>query len=349
MAIMKTDLEALMQEVTVAGSQLRGPDAETWAARLDQDHDRIEQGLAWLLENDATAGLELALSLSDYWHLRGQWAEGRVWLERLLAAVRDPTPTLRCRALSSLSGLAFRLGDNETAREPANDALAIARGVGDAQLIVGALPRLAGVGLRVNTPRQTIALSREPMALADAAGDEELALSPLHCLAEATRMAGDYEEARELYRRSLDLNRKRGDDMVIGTETSNLAAVELRFGNVDAAVRLWREALALAHRTENRYLLPYPVAALGEAASPQRDWARAARLLGAASGLFKASGAAIDPADVPAYDTAVAATRAALTAAFERAWSSGESMTVDEIVAFACDAHQEEREWQLQR
>ena len=77
MAIMKTDLEALMQEVTVAGSQLRGPDAETWAARLDQDHDRIEQGLAWLLENDATAGLELALALPDYWHLRGQWAEGR--------------------------------------------------------------------------------------------------------------------------------------------------------------------------------------------------------------------------------------------------------------------------------
>src|SRR5207244_7758655 len=179
MAMMKTDLDALVREVRAAGSHLRGPDAETWAARLDRDHDRIEQGLAWLLENDATAGLELALSLPDYWHLRGQWAEGRVWLERLLAAVRDPTPTLRCRALSSLSGLAFRLGDNETARERANDALAIARGLGDAQLIVGALTRLARVGLRDNNPRQTIASSREGMAPADAAGDEERALLPL--------------------------------------------------------------------------------------------------------------------------------------------------------------------------
>ena len=332
---MKTDLETLIQEVRAAGSHLRGPDAQPWAARLDQDHDRIQQALAWLLENDPTAGLELALALPDYWHLRGQWAEGRSWLERLVAAVRDPTPTLRCRALSSLSGLAFRQGDNEMARQLANDALAVARGLGDARLMVGALTRLARVGLRDNNPRQTIALSREAMALADAAGDEELSLQPLHCLAEATRMAGDYEGARELYRRSLDLNRKRGDDMVIGTETSNLAAVELRFGNVDAAVRLWRESLALAHRTENRYLLPYPVAGLGEAAAAQRDWDRAARLLGAASDLFKASGAAIDPADVPAYDAAVAATRAALTAAFERAWSSGESMSADEIVAFA--------------
>src|SRR2546425_10429865 len=267
MAAMKTDLEPLIQEVTAAGSQLRGPDAETWAARLDHDHDPIQQGLAWLLENAPTVGLELALALPDYWHLRGHWAEGRAWLERMLAAVRDPTPTLRCRALSSLSGLAFRLGDNETARERANDALAIARGWGDAQLIVGALTRLARVGLRDHNPRQTIALSREAMALADAAGDEELSLSPLHCLAEATRMDGDYEGARELYRRSLDSNRKRGDDMVIGTETSNLAAVELRFGNVDAAVRLWHEALTVAHRSENRYLLPYPVAGPGEAAA----------------------------------------------------------------------------------
>src|SRR2546421_9156931 len=244
MAAMKTDLEPLIQEVTVAGSQLRGPDAETWAARLDRNHDPIQQGLAWLLENDPTVGLELALALPDYWHLRGQWAEGRGWLERLLAAVRDPTPTLRCRGGGSVSGLAFRRGDNETARDRANDPLAIARGLGGGRLIVGALTRLARVGLRDNNPRQTIALSREAMALADAAGDEELSLPPLHCLAEATRMAGDYEEARELYRRSLDLNRKRGDDMVIGTETSNLAAGELRFGNVDAAVRLRRAALA---------------------------------------------------------------------------------------------------------
>ena len=147
-------------------------------------------------------------------------------------------------------------------------------------------------------------------------------------------MDGDYEGARQLYRRSLDLNRKRGDELVIGVETSNLGAVELRFGNIDAAIRLWRESFALAHRTENRYLLPYPVAGLGEAAAAKGDWDRAARLLGAASGLFKTSGAAMDPADVAAYEQAVAGTRARLSDAFARAWSSGESMTVDEIASF---------------
>src|SRR5207237_5028512 len=108
MAMMKTDLDALVREVTAAGSHLRGPDAETCAARLDRDHDRIEQGLAWLLKNDPTSGLELALALPDYWHLRGRWAEVRDWLERFLAAISTSTPTLRCRAVSSISGLAFR-------------------------------------------------------------------------------------------------------------------------------------------------------------------------------------------------------------------------------------------------
>ena len=335
MAPIKTELDPVIEEIKAAESQLRGPDAETWAARLDRDQDRIQQTLAWLLENDPTVGLELALALPDYWHLRGKWAEGRSWLERLLGAARDPTPTTRCRALSSISGLAFRLGENETARQLANEALAIARGRGDAPLIVGALTRLARVGLRDNNPRQTMSLCREALALAEEAGDEDLSLQPLHCLAEATRMEGDYEGARELYRRSLDLNRKRSDELVIGVETSNLAAVELRFGNIDAAIRLWRESLALAHRTENHYLLPYPVAGLGEAAASQCDWERAARLLGAASGLFKASGAAMDPADVSAYEEAVAAARAGLSAAFEPAWSSGEAMTAEEIVAFA--------------
>jgi len=335
MAAMKTELEPLIQEIKAAGSQLRGPDAVTWAARLDRDQDQIQQALAWLVENDPTVGLELALALPDYWHLRGKWAEGRGWLERLLAAAPDLPPSMRCHVLSSISGLAFRQGENETARQLANEALAIARGLGDVRLIVGALTRLARVGLRDNNPRQAMMLSREAVALAEEAGDQELSLQPLHCLAEATRMDGDYEGARELYRRSLDLNRKRGDELVIGVETSNLAAVELRFGNIDAAIRLWRESLALAHRTENRYLLPYPLAGLGEAAAAHRDWERAARLLGAASAFFKASGAAMDPADVSAYEEAVAAARAGLSAAFEPAWSSGESMTADEIAAFA--------------
>src|SRR2546430_15388721 len=139
MAMMKTDLDTLVREVMAAGSHLRGPDAETWAAQLDRDYDRIQQGLAWLLENDPTAGLELALALPDYWHLRGQWAEGRGWLERLLAAVRDSTPTLRCPAPSSLSGPAFRLGGTETARERADSAHAISRGSGAARVQSGAL------------------------------------------------------------------------------------------------------------------------------------------------------------------------------------------------------------------
>ena len=335
MAALKTELEPVIQEIKAAGSQLRGPDAETCAARLDQDLERIQAALAWLLENDPTVGLELALCLPDYWQLRGKWAEGRSWLERFLGAAKDLAPTLRCRTLSSMSGLAFRQGENETARQLADEALAIARGLNDAPLTVSALTRLARLGLRDNDPRQSMRLCREALGFAAEVGDEDLSLQPLHCLAEATRMVGDYEGARKLYRRSLDLNRKRSDELMIGVETSNLAAVELQIGNIDAAIRLWQESLVLAHRTDNHYLLPYPVAGLGEAAAAQRDWDRAARLLGAASGLFKASGAVMDPTDVSAYEQAVAAARSGLSAAFEPTWSSGESMTADEIVAFA--------------
>jgi len=40
MAALKTELEPVIKEIKAAGSQLRGPDAETCAARLDQDLNR---------------------------------------------------------------------------------------------------------------------------------------------------------------------------------------------------------------------------------------------------------------------------------------------------------------------
>jgi non-specific serine/threonine protein kinase len=336
MSVLSPDLQGVVDEVRAAQPHLRGADQQTWTARLDRDYDRIQQALHWLLEHDPNTGLEMAVALPDYWHNKGRWAEGRGWLEKLLSAAPNAPARLRADALSGISGMAFRQGDNETARRRAHEALAIARMSGDVRLIVGALTRLSRVRLRDQDPAQTILLCREAMDLADQTGEQELTMAPLHCMAEATRMKGDYEAARELYLRSLALNRKHADELVVSVELTNLASVELHFARVDEAKKLWREALAVAHRLQNRYLLPYPVAGLGEAAAAEQDWVRAATLLAAADGLFKASGGVMDPADVPAFEEAVARTRANLEpGAFDRAWSHGEAMIADEVVAFA--------------
>jgi tetratricopeptide (TPR) repeat protein len=336
MALTPKDLQAVVEEVKSAEAHLRGPDQQRWTAQLDRDYGRIEGALRLLLQEDPESGLAMAVALPNYWHYRGAWAEGRAWLEKLLEATKKAPAALRCRALSGISGLAFRQGDNETARARGNEALTIARQLGDVPLMIEALNRLSRVSLRDNDPAQTIVLTREAITLAEGIPNEDLSLSALHCMAEATRMQGDFEGARSLYRRSLELNRKHGDQLVIGVETANLAAVELHFGEVDAAAQLWREALRVALQLGNRYLLPYPVAGLGEAAAAERNWERAARLLGAASGLFKASGGVIDPADVSLFEDARAKTRDHLEpAAFEKAWSAGESMTPEQVQAFA--------------
>jgi tetratricopeptide (TPR) repeat protein len=331
-----SELDQTVALVRAAAPHWRGPDEEHWASLLDAQHDRIQSALQTLLANDPDVGLELACGLTDYWHLRASWATGRDWLEKLLAAARHPSVKLRARALSAESGLAFRLGDNEAARRLGDEALAIARDLDDQVLTIEALTRLARVSLRDQNPSQTGLLSRQAIELAEKTGNEALSLMPLHCLAEATRMQGDLVRARELYQRSLDLNRKHGDQLVVAVETCNLAAVELSFGNLDAARRLWRDSLTLAHRMKNWYLFPYPVAGLGEVAAAEGQWDRAARLLGAANGRFKASGAAMDPADLQGYDHAVDAARRHLeAAAFDQAWGSGEAMQVDQIMAFA--------------
>lgn len=69
-------------------------------------------------------------------------------------------------------------------------------------------------------------------------------------------------------------------------------------------------------------------------------WERAATLLAATEVLFEASGAAMDPADVAPYESAVAATRGALSeAAFSSAWTRGRSLDRHEAARTALGEH----------
>jgi hypothetical protein len=64
----------------------------------------------------------------------------------------------------------------------------------------------------------------------------------------------------------------------------------------------------------------------------------AARLLGAAEALLKASGSTWWPADRVEYERNLATLRAALSeAAFAAAWAEGQAMTLERAIAYALE------------
>jgi non-specific serine/threonine protein kinase len=279
----------------------------------------------------------MAAALVGYWNTSGRFEEGQRWSDALLA--RAPQRTLaRAKALYGAGIMAFRQGDTERTRVLTEESLAIAREVGDPRTVVLALAGLGRVGLRDGDYGRVKELNREGLEIARQQGDRAMRRLPIHLLAEATRLDGDYPAARALYEESLALGRELGNEATIRTELSNLGAVELHEGNLDAAQASWEEAVRLSNEAGDLYGLPYSVAGLGELAAARADWERAATLLAATESLFEASGAVMDPAHVPPYEAAVAATRSTLGDGFTSAWARGRSLDREEAVRTALGA-----------
>jgi predicted ATPase len=70
-----------------AEQELKGPWQAAWLRRLEAERDNLRAALQWAHEiRDAELGLRLAGALQWFWLMRGYFTEGRVLLERALAA-----------------------------------------------------------------------------------------------------------------------------------------------------------------------------------------------------------------------------------------------------------------------
>jgi predicted ATPase/DNA-binding SARP family transcriptional activator len=104
---------------------------EVVPASLDVEHDNLRAALAWALAHEPPTALRLAVALWRYWLARGLFAEGRQWLETVLAAVPDPS-VLRTRALVALAVFDLRGGAGGRLAEIGAETVAVHRAISDA-------------------------------------------------------------------------------------------------------------------------------------------------------------------------------------------------------------------------
>jgi predicted ATPase/DNA-binding SARP family transcriptional activator len=99
-------------------------------ASLDVEHDNLRTALTWALAHEVRAALRLAVALWRYWLARGLFAEGRQWLEAVLAADSEPS-VLRARGLLALAVFDLRGGMADRLVAIGAEAVAIHRMIGD--------------------------------------------------------------------------------------------------------------------------------------------------------------------------------------------------------------------------
>ena len=320
-----------------AEAALGGADQVTWLRRLQAEYDNLRAALEWSRagEGSADAGMRLAWGLWQFWYVRGDFSEGRMWLETMLRRHRG-RDVLRAKVLREAGFLAWRQGDYSAAADLGAEGLAIFRDLGDVPGMGGALYLLGNVAFYQGDLGRAKTLHSESLALRRQAGDRRRIAISLNVLGEVARAEGDYRTARAAYEESLALAREAGDQRGAATATGNLGYVALQEGDAEQAARLLREGLSSAKQLVHKLGIAGYLAGLAGAAGLAREYPRAARLIGATRALLAALGASLTTPDRNSYESTMETTRAVLgDATYAQLVEEGAAMTLEQIVDYA--------------
>lgn len=314
------------------------PESEELTRRFYPDQANFLAALEYLLtQEDKSAAVDLARSLSVFWLEIGQIRSGRSLIDRVLPYARQ-RPLEVQDALHRLAAImALEVFDFEAAREHAtralevNEELAKPRRIAICMNLLG-IARWAG-GDRDEGER----LQREAIERALALGDPGMAASFRGNLAECLLDAGQVDEAEPMLEDAIAVMRSEGKG-VAGLYAGAMGTIALLRGDLDQASRLLEEGLDYHRRPPYRQprgradrFLRIALLALARGKGEV-----AARLVGAADAIYERLGIPEGGPQVVDYATTATRVRAVLGAdVYERAWAEGFALTTEQALDIA--------------
>ena len=344
-SIRRAHAEYYLTQAEAALPRIHGPEGPAILNRLEVGHDNLSAALAWLIEQgDASRALRLAYASWRLWWMHSHLDQGRLWLTRALALPdsEGAAAALRPRTLVAAGYFARVQGDDDDAVAMGEEALTLARQLGDMH---GAAAALDLLGL-VATDRGEWERARTHMRAALAL-DRELGYShgvaiQLSNLGEIAIAQGNLAEAAAFGEEALAIWRERGDDWGVAFALIPLGKVAHARGDIGRALALFRQSLASNQSLGDKEITLRAVSELATVARERGQLAAAARLLGSAAALREAINAPLAPAARIRHEQVVAAIHAGLDrATFDAAWAGGRALNPEraltEAIAIADD------------
>jgi predicted ATPase/class 3 adenylate cyclase/DNA-binding CsgD family transcriptional regulator len=310
---------------TAMATRLDAPAREGWPQHIEQaeiEIDNLRAAFTWSLENEGIAqAVEMATSLQPLWLARGRILEGAAWLHAAAADVDniDVTQTLRAKALADMAILASWFEGIADAREQTQVALAIARDIGDPELLARTLTACGAVVAHDYTAAEPY--FTEATALARALGDSWRLGQILGRQTFGAFVSGDLTATETIAAEGVALADGVGDAFSSGQCRWGLIGAHLHRGEVVLASEIAQEMIARASAAEDLmskviglFMHAYALAFHGDATRAREVGNAAAQAGSEMHGVFKrATYSAIATACLADNDPA-AAWKAALTA-----------------------------------
>jgi predicted ATPase/class 3 adenylate cyclase/DNA-binding CsgD family transcriptional regulator len=309
-------LDHYLALVETAAARLRSPDEVRWLDSIEAEFDNIRAALAFSIADPDSAepGLRLAAGLRSFVFSRGHSGEVIEALGALLGRpdARQPTRSLAL-ALVTNCKLLTHFDRSPDIPSMAEEAMTIARSLGDDDLAADALAALNWFSFLQGDLSAALARADEAVALARAAANPIRLVVALGHRAVFKAETGDLDASLADYQEVLTLARASGDNYTLVVTLINLGVDQVVAGEFPAALAYLQDALSVADAHGYHHLCAAAKMNLGFAYLMPGDAASARRLLigvldivlatgektwvhGALLGLALAAGADADPA-----------------------------------------------------
>lgn len=309
-----------------ARPQLVGPEQGAWLARLDLERENLLSAHKWCdhEQGGGELGLKLASSLRHYWIFRGLLGLGhRVTVESLRRPGLELRGLARWGALFQAGQLCSWMARYAEAQEYLEESLAIAREIGDKQMIEKVLQPLGLAAHGQGNPDKARGHFEEALALAHELGNRRELAAAQNALAQLHRAEGHLDEAERLYASVLSLARELEDRQSIAIALLNLAMVSIARGAGDPPRAMLLEVSAIVEEIDSEPLRQSVLEVCAGLGALDGEFERAARLYGAVEAQTERTGLRRDPTDdaflAPLIESARKALGAAAFAASEAA------------------------------
>ena len=310
-----------------------------WLGRCDREHANIRAALRWAIDTaEADRAQASAGALWRFWQQRGHLAEGRRWLEEILAMPSGQSQTAaRAKALTGAAGIAWWQNDRGAARTFYGEALAIERALGDPARIAEALYNQAFVAAAEDDLDLAVRLLEESLDLFRTVGDEPGVARVLAMLVIRDARTGDWDRVIARIEEVVAIFRRLGDRLNLAFDLVWLAFAYGRAGRGGDARAAALEALELFREVDNPTGIAIVLLDLAFLLTWEGRHDDALRLAAASESAREVAGGGSMPgfAGLLEGDPAAEARAHLSNDVAGRAWEDGLSMSVDEAAALA--------------
>jgi predicted ATPase/class 3 adenylate cyclase len=320
-----------------AGPMTKGPDAAVWVEVLEREHASLQTALTWFRDqSDGPRLMRMAVALLVFWQDRGYYREGRQWLAAALALGQDAPARGRMRAMSGAGTMAWYQTDVPQASHWHEQALALAREVGDREVEALSLSNLGAQATELGDLDRAVANYEASLAVGRAADEPEAMVLALHNLAHVTLLRGEPAAAADRFAEALRLAREHHVSWIVPTILVAFGSAMVDLGDDERAAALLREGLDLGRARGNTADVIEALEGLARVNAVRGQIRDGTRLYGAAATLRDEIAMPQSPTEIASTEPILNRLREALGPEdFAAAWVAGQALPQQDAITLA--------------